>query len=299
MSAGASSGTGFRAEESSGSGVLHSLEEVAEKTKAIRIDSPSKLGDYSMLRSELADISFVSKPIVAVSTLSQSAFALVDTATTAGLRERCQQLVQEDNLYAVATAFTPPWTTTQLRDSGAKSNAAALFGPKANVIVPTRVQLPWRCEPEVFVSTSPHHSAFFAELKSVNAAIFNQVMTYGAFGLIKSFFTKAEATSPSHRRFYRRPLVGYGLVAFAHCGYFVALEWVGKLFMTPVSAPDDNPPRLVSDQRILGPSILLRILGPSILLRPSHFTLSRQCDRWARLPFAGLQVFHPGLERAR
>ena len=206
----------------------------------ITISSPSKLGEASLLRPALAEISFA-KPIVASSVVSSSAFAMVDTDTAATLSERCERLVKEGSLYTVATAYTPSWTEASHRDSNAKANAASLYGPQADVMVPQRIVLPWQCEPEVFVSTlSPQHSAFFAELKSVKATIFNQVMTYGVFALIKSFFSSSgRKSSTSVHRFYRKPLVGYGLVAFAHCGYFVALEWVGKLFMTPVRAQPD------------------------------------------------------------
>ena len=264
---------GLRAQESSDAVDLRTLEEVAKKMEAIYIESPSKSfgkSNFLLLRAALADMSFITPPIVAASQLSQSAFARVDTDPSAKFSERCDKLVQECYLYEVSTAFTPPWTTTVQRSPNASMNAAAVFGPPTDVLVPeTRVKLPWQCQPEVFVTTTQlQHSAFFAELKSVNALIFNQVMTYGALALTKSFFTKAEGGSSvaSLRRFYPKPLVGYGLVAFAHCGYLVALEWVGKLFMTPVRArqptiPNLNPNRCPEfEPAVWWPGLVSRVL---------------------------------------
>lgn len=211
-----------------------SLEEATKKMATIKISSPSKLGSSSLLRPELAHISFV-EPIVTASNLSPAAFANI-VAAERGVAEQCKSLVQEGQLYAVATAFVPSWVTARPRDACAKANAAALFGPKENILLPERVVLPWLCEPESFTSTSELHSSFFTELKSVSEAIFNQIMTYGVFSLARSYF-HVDGGDTSRRRFYKRPLVGYGLVSFAHCGYLVALEWVGKVFMTPISDP--------------------------------------------------------------
>ena len=39
------------------------------------------------------------------------------------------------------------------------------------------------------------------------------------------------------RRFFARPPLGFALVAFPHVGYLIALEWVGVLFVSPITAP--------------------------------------------------------------
>ena len=218
------------------------------KVNGCAISSPSKLGRNDLLRSALAHVSF-KETVCVKSAVSDEAFAKVDTAASAGFHEQCVQLVKEGNLYGVATEFTPTWTTHQQRSSKeAKANAAYLCAPKDRILVPPHVALPWECQPEVFVSASLQHPPYVAELKSVGEEVYNQVMTYGVFGLLHSYFKLPEGepsmpvgTAASRRRFYLKPLVGYGLVAFAHCGYLVALEWVGKLFMAPARSRTINP----------------------------------------------------------
>ena len=93
------------------------------------------------------------------------------------------------------------------------------------------VVLPWMCEPELFTDPTPLHPAFNGEVKSAGVEMYNEVLTYVTFGMLKALF------SCDAQRFYSRPPVGYGIVAFPHVGYLVVVEWIGKLFMTPVSQP--------------------------------------------------------------
>lgn len=94
------------------------------------------------------------------------------------------------------------------------------------------------CEPELFTKVGePRHAAFNGELKSggVEDSMIAKVVTYVCAGMIHSFFGGYERGSGAKVAFYYQPPVGYGLLGFAHLGYFVAVEWIGKLLVSPIS----------------------------------------------------------------
>jgi len=64
--------------------------------------------------------------------------------------------------------------------------------------------------------------------------LYDQLVTYVTLGIVGSMFV---AVPEGRRRFFTRPPVGYGLAALAHVGYVVAVEWVGRLFVSVVSQP--------------------------------------------------------------
>ncbi len=47
----------------------------------------------------------------------------------------------------------------------------------------------------------------------------------------------AAATAAHTRQFYTAPPTAFALVAYPHVAYFLALEWVGKVLVSPVSQP--------------------------------------------------------------
>ena len=147
-------------------------------------------------------------------------------------------LLSESNFYSYATHALPLWLSEAhhtIRNSKAEMNAAALYGPPESVVLP-KVVLPWQCKPEVLVGVLQHRSPFCGELKSIDKILFVKVLTYLLFGLAKAFFPSDGSEDPPVR-FYPRPPTGFALVAFAHVGYLVGCEWIGKLFLAPVSEP--------------------------------------------------------------
>lgn len=60
----------------------------------------------------------------------------------------------------------------------------------------------------------------------------NELLTHVAMSIVDAQFRCS-----TELRFYAQPPVGYGVVAFPHCGYVVAVDWVAKLFATPDSQP--------------------------------------------------------------
>jgi hypothetical protein len=92
--------------------------------------------------------------------------------------------------------------------------------------------------PESLTSSAAFHPAFNAEAKSAgdlkSVKMYDELVTYVTLGIVGSMFM---AVPEGQRRFFTRPPVGYGLAALAHVGYLVAVEWIGKLFVSVVSKP--------------------------------------------------------------
>jgi hypothetical protein len=64
--------------------------------------------------------------------------------------------------------------------------------------------------------------------------LFDEAVTYGTLGMLGSFFNGVKA---GRRRFFKSPPVALGILAHSFVGYLVALEWVGKIFVSVVSQP--------------------------------------------------------------
>ena len=108
-------------------------------------------------------------------------------------------------------------------------NGGALFGADAPA---SRVALPWTCEPGIYVRARAGHPGFNAEIKTAgDRRVLEEVTMYVAMDLANSLFRR------SGTAYYATPPVGYGLVACAHVGYLVSVEWVGVLHVAPVSDP--------------------------------------------------------------
>ena len=151
-----------------------------------------------------------------------------------------RELAPEANFYARALQPLPAFAE---RVGGPAGNveAVALFTARGLV---TRVwSLAGGCRPELHVRASvsdahPFRPAFNGEVKSVGATWLEQAVYYTTVDLVRVFFPADEAgAAAGPRRYFAKPPAGFALVAFPHVGYFVALEWVGVLFVSPVSAP--------------------------------------------------------------
>jgi len=94
--------------------------------------------------------------------------------------------------------------------------------------------------PELLTSSRNFHPGFNGEVKSAisrgepSPNMFDELLTYVFLGTAASLFGDVPA---GHRRFFSYPPVGFGLAAFPHVGYLVAVEWIGRLFVSVVSRP--------------------------------------------------------------
>ncbi len=99
-----------------------------------------------------------------------------------------------------------------------------------------------------------HCPAFNGEVKSAgDGRCLEQAMYYTAMDMVRVFFPSpperpssnpgaaahaaAVAGAQQRRKFYAHPPTGYAIVAFPHVAYLLALEWVGKLLLSPLSQP--------------------------------------------------------------
>ena len=145
-------------------------------------------------------------------------------------------LLLEHNMYPFLTSFLPAWVNGQHRPAHLTKgslNAKSLFIGVGNPPV----------LPESLTSSTAFHPAFNAEakpatsardMKSAGAKMYDELVTYVTLGIVGSMFV---AVPEGRHRFFTRPPVGYGLAALAHVGYLVAVEWVGRLFVSVVSQP--------------------------------------------------------------
>jgi len=213
-----------------GSSLQCTYEELMSKVLSpIRVASPVRAGSDALLRSALASFSLdgpvflhpavVGDPLSAIRKLNLPLDGLLDEG-------------RFDNL---AASLLPAW----VRAVGERSSitdtksATALYGGADAVSSFRPVSLPWGCNPELHVRSGVLHPGFNAEVKSIGSKhTWNELLTYVTMSMVDSLFT-----GTSLHRFYATPPVGYGLVCFPYCGYFVAVEWVGKLFATPFSQP--------------------------------------------------------------
>ena len=134
-----------------------------------------------------------------------------------GTEERPETgMLSEGNFYALATSAVPTWLRDDPRSAGTTRTAEALFGPLESVIFP-QYELPWQCQPELLTAPVAGAPPFNGELTSVRPpTTYDKLATYLLFGLLKAFFPAPAAGAPPARRFYARPPVGYGIVAFPH-----------------------------------------------------------------------------------
>lgn len=195
-----------------------------------------------------ADVSFISDPFVAF--LEAPVFLAAPPGLDASFRPLLgavdgdlRRLMSEGEFYALATSIRPPFTEA-VGDAAGKMSARSLFS-----IAALRTQawlLPGDCEPELllraFLAVSATGSArwppaFNGELKTAgNRRSIEQSVVYTAMDMVRIFFP-ATAGAPCLPRFFALPPVGYALVGYPHVAYLLALEWVGKLIVSPISQP--------------------------------------------------------------
>ena len=151
-------------------------------------------------------------------------------------------LAPEANFYARALQPLPRFAELVGGPAG-NVEAVALFTQRS--LVTRAWSLAGSCRPELHVRAAvsaahPFRPGFNGEVKSVGATWLEQAVYYTAMDMVRVFFPADvhEASAvPGPRRFFTKPPAGFALVAFPHVGYYVALEWVGVLFVSPASAP--------------------------------------------------------------
>ena len=154
------------------------------------------------------------------------------------------ELLREASGVGPAMLHLPPWIENK---SGGKMMTAStlFFSGKLPATIPTVLGkvMPWNCRPELLTAVrEPFHPAFNGEVKSAMSAgdkggrlrMLDELATYCMLGMLASFFRGVPAGA---QRFFSEPPYAFGLAAFPHVGYLLAVEWVGTLHVTVVSEP--------------------------------------------------------------
>jgi uncharacterized membrane protein YgcG len=192
-----------------------------------------------------AELSFCARPLTP---------ALAGLSAAASLEEwrgkSAAELLREESAHPISTMHVPAWVEAITQGATASQgglSAATLYLSRSSATAPKpampNVLVPWNCKPELLARpTQPFHPAFCGEIKSVfskgdskeRPRMFDELTTYALLALLGSFF---QGVPLNHHRFFRAPPLAYGLVAFAHVGYLVCVEWAGRLRVTVVSQP--------------------------------------------------------------
>jgi len=135
--------------------------------------------------------------------------------------------------YADAVEFLPEGTEVCGRAGGGGSVTAAGLYKERRRQDPPFVSLPWNCKPELPVRALRGWPGFNGELKSLPAAAWREVLTYVCFSILDSLFPP----TPGAEIYHFEPPTGYGLLSVAGNGFFAAVEWVGRLFVSPITHP--------------------------------------------------------------
>ena len=225
----------------------------ASRVPGATVSSPSKAAGF--LQEGLACFEVGASPqtsLLAHLSQSHSLEGLRGAAASA------EALLREEVLYPLATAHVPRWVSAKHRPASLNkgaSSASKLFLPPAaplpagvpRVIAPPALPffpapLPWACQPELLTVAAPFHPAYNGESKSAKSSgdsafapkMFDELATYCALGVMGALFRGVPVGT---HRFFATPPIAYGLAAFPHVGYLIALEWLGKLHASVVSQP--------------------------------------------------------------
>ena len=212
-------------------------------------------------------------------------------------------LSEEARFYALATSHLPSFAE-RVGSPGGDMSAVSLFSTSA---LGTPVwSLPSSSKPELHVRAAvgegpgvggtarpAHCPAFNGELKSAtNNRALDQAVLYTTLDMVRVFFpapatpassrgasgaaaADASATAAASKRlFYTHPPLGFALVGYPHVAYLLALEWVGKLLVSPASLPfflgspqHAEAVAALPDQRYEPPEVLdLTIVQPWLTL---------------------------------
>jgi len=91
--------------------------------------------------------------------------------------------------------------------------------------------MPLRCRPELLTVSEGGHSGFNDEIKTVEPVAWDEICSYVSCSMVSSFFPLFDGALV----FHYAPPRGYGLMGVTTSCFFVALEWISLLFVTPVT----------------------------------------------------------------
>jgi hypothetical protein len=145
-------------------------------------------------------------------------------------------LMAEKAFYALATSAVPAHVSVAAK----QRSASTLFGPES--VCSSRWTFDAACKPELPAHAPAGSSlpVFQGELKSVDGTMLGQALYYVLMNMTSMFFPAVQtdaSPAPGRRVFYAAPPLGFALLGFPHVGYFVAVEWVGKVLVSPASLP--------------------------------------------------------------
>ena len=158
----------------------------------------------------------------------------------------------EPCFYRLATSCLPTFAEA-VGEPGGDMTAAALFSASA---MRTRVWTFPGCKPELHLRAAAGRAGqpalcpgFNGEVKSTASdRALEQAAFYATMDMVRVFFPAppagadtaaalAAAAAKKRRLFYALPPTAFALVALPHVAYYLALEWVGKVLVSPVSQP--------------------------------------------------------------
>ena len=145
-----------------------------------------------------------------------------------------RELAQGTAAHASAASLLPAFA----EQGGGAAATAQCSG--AWVLSPTQSPV---CEPalDVQAATSaalPLRPGFGGQVKSAaDCQALGQAAYNTALDMTRVFFPAADARTPCARRYFTTPPLGFALVGSSHVAYIAALEWVGKLLVSPLSQP--------------------------------------------------------------
>ena len=193
----------------------------------IRTNSPTS-SKQTMLRYPLAALC-LEPPLTIPTSLPDSWYA---AKLRDGLVDKTS-FEEEAAHYTKATAHLPVWVNrVPGATSGGRRMARQLYGPSDNTFNDCYfVALPWACLPELLIKSERACPRFNGELKSLPAVVWDEIVSYVCLSTVNSMFPP----SPNHLRFHYNPPYGYGVIEVAESCFLVAVEWVGRLFVSPIS----------------------------------------------------------------
>lgn len=146
-----------------------------------------------------------------------------------------QELMAETSFYELAVSALP----AHIRAGAAQASALSVFG--AGALRTSRWVFSGACKPELATAAAAAggaQPAFVGELKSVDRLMLGQALYYAVMAMAGAFFPAARGgAEPGARVFYAAPPLALALLAFPHVGYFVAVEMVGMVLVSPASRP--------------------------------------------------------------
>lgn len=167
--------------------------------------------------------------------VSQRPFVSADTPAAWATHTR--QLFPEKFAYARARELCPSWSAPV---AGAVTASALFPGISGLSFVSSLMN----CKPELALrSRLPRVPGFNGELRTMgDMKMFDGAATHVCLDMARSFFTNwevgsAEPSAANQWLFHTRPPLGFAVVGAPPVAWVVAVEWVGRLFLSAFSQP--------------------------------------------------------------